>query len=76
MQAKLDQLKALYRTAEAIGEEALTRHFDQLSQRQRDLIRDYFEQAGLGRTSGGWGISDADSTPRVSPRSTPLPPPY
>jgi len=76
MQAKLDQLKALYRTAEAIGEEALTRHFDQLSQRQRDLIRDYFEQAGLGRTSGGLGISDADSTPRVSPRSTPLPPPY
>ena len=44
----LDQLKALYRTAEAIGEEALTRHFDQLSQRQRNLIHEYFEQAGPG----------------------------
>lgn len=42
-QAKLDQLKALYRTAEAIGEEAMARHFDQLSQRQRDLICGYFE---------------------------------
>src|SRR5262249_60299510 len=42
----LDQLKALYRTAEALGEEALTRNFDQLSQRQRDLVHEYFEQAG------------------------------
>jgi hypothetical protein len=72
----LDQLKALYRTAEAIGEEALTRHFDQLSQRQRDLIREYFEQAGPGSTSGGRGIRDADPTPRASPRSTPLRPPH
>lgn len=60
-QAKLDQLKALYRTAEAIGEEAMARHFDQLSQRQRDLICGYFEQAGLGRTGGGPGISGAAS---------------
>ena len=48
----LDQLKALYRTAEAIGEEALTRHFDQLSQRQRGLIREYFEQAASSKTTG------------------------
>jgi hypothetical protein len=53
-QAKLDQLKALYRTAGAIGEEALTKHFDQLSQHQHELIREYFEQAGLGRTGNGW----------------------
>jgi len=76
MQAKLDQLNALYRTAEAIGEEALTRHFDRLSQRQGDLIREYFQQARLGRTAGGRGISDADSTWRASPRSTPLVPPH
>jgi hypothetical protein len=76
MQAKLDQLKALYRTAEAIGEGALAKHFDQLSQRQHDLVRDYFEQAGFGCTGGGWGISDADSTSRVSPRTTPLRPPH
>ncbi len=59
IQAKLDQLKDLYVTAEAIGEDALTRHFDQLSQRQRELIREYFEQAGLGRTGDGWGTSNA-----------------
>jgi hypothetical protein len=47
-QAKLEQIKDLYLTAEAIGEEALVKHFDQLSQRQRSLIREYFEQAGLG----------------------------
>jgi len=46
-QAKLDQLKDLYLTAEAIGEDALVRHFDEVSQRQRDLIRDYFKQQGL-----------------------------
>ena len=45
--AKLDQLKDLYLTAEAIGEDALMRHFDEVSQRQRDLIRDYFKQPGL-----------------------------
>ena len=75
MQAKLDQLKALYRTAEAIGEEALTRHFDRLSQRQGDLIREYFEQARLRRT-GARGISDADSYSRASPRSASLLPPH
>lgn len=45
--AKLDQIKDLYLTAEAIGEDALVRHFDEVSQRQRDLIRDYFKQPGL-----------------------------
>jgi len=45
--AKLDQLKDLYLTAEAIGEDALVRHFDQVSQRQRDLIREYFKESGL-----------------------------
>ncbi len=40
--AKLDQIKDLYLTAEAIGEDALVRHFDEVSQRQRDLIREYY----------------------------------
>jgi hypothetical protein len=75
-QAKLDQIEALYRTAGAIGEEALTRHFDQLSQRQYELIREYFEQAGLGRTGGSRGISAADPAPWVSARSTPFLPPH
>ena len=43
--AKLDQLKDLYLTAEAIGEDALDKHFDQVSQRQRELIREFFERS-------------------------------
>ncbi len=42
--AKLDQIKDLYLTAEAIGEDALTKHFEQVSERQRQLIREYFDQ--------------------------------
>ena len=48
--AKLEQLKDLYLTAEAIGEEALDKHFDQVSQRQRQLIREFFDRSG---PSGG-----------------------
>jgi hypothetical protein len=48
--AKLDQIKDLYLTAEAIGEDALDKHFDQVSQRQRELIREFFERSG---PSGG-----------------------
>jgi hypothetical protein len=44
--AKLEQLKDLYLTAEAIGEDALDKHFDQVSQRQRQLIREFFERSG------------------------------
>jgi hypothetical protein len=50
-QEKLEQLKDLYLTAEAIGEDALVKHFDQLSQMQRSLIREFFEKAGLGSSS-------------------------
>jgi hypothetical protein len=41
---KLDQIKDLYLTAEAIGEDALNRHFQQVSDRQRQLIKEYFDQ--------------------------------
>jgi hypothetical protein len=41
---KLDQIKDLYLTAEAIGEDALTQHFEQVSERQRQLIKEYFDQ--------------------------------
>jgi hypothetical protein len=44
--AKLEQIKDLYLTAEAIGEDALDKHFDQVSQRQRQLIREFFERSG------------------------------
>jgi hypothetical protein len=48
-QEKIEQIKDLYLTAEAIGEDALGRHFEELHQRQRSLIREFFEKAGLGQ---------------------------
>jgi hypothetical protein len=44
--AKLDQIKELYLTAEAIGEDALDKHFDQVSARQRELIKEFFDRSG------------------------------
>jgi hypothetical protein len=49
--AKMDRIKDLYLTAEAIGEDALSTHFEQVSERQRQLIRDYFDRNG-GRPEG------------------------
>jgi hypothetical protein len=46
--AKLDKLKDLYLTAEAIGEDALDKHFDQVSQRQRELIQEFFGRSDSG----------------------------
>jgi hypothetical protein len=46
---KLDQIKDLLITAEAIGEANLDRHFDRVSMRQRELIREFFDQAAPGR---------------------------
>jgi hypothetical protein len=41
--AKLEQIKDLYLTAEAIGEDALDKHFEQVSHRQRELIKEFFD---------------------------------
>jgi hypothetical protein len=46
---KMDQIKDLYLTAEAIGEDALDKNFDLVSDRQRQLIREYFNQLGVSR---------------------------
>ena len=46
--AKLDQIKDLYLTADAIGEDALDMHFDQVSQRQRELIEEFFRNSAPG----------------------------
>jgi len=48
--AKMDQIKDLYLTAEALGEDALDKHFELVSDRQRQLIREYFTEAGETRT--------------------------
>jgi hypothetical protein len=45
---KLDQIKDLMLMAEAIGEQNLDRHFEQVSQRQRELIREFFDRAVPG----------------------------
>jgi hypothetical protein len=52
-EAKLDQIKDLYLTAEAIGEDALDKHFDQVSQRQRELIREFFLRSESGGPGSG-----------------------
>jgi hypothetical protein len=44
-EAKLDQIKDLYFTAEAIGEDALDKHFDKVSERQRELIKEFFQRS-------------------------------
>lgn len=46
----LDQIKDFYLTAEAIGPENLDRHVEELLERQRQLISDYFKEAGLQET--------------------------
>jgi hypothetical protein len=43
----LDQIKDFYLTAEAIGPENLDRHIEQLLERQRQLISEYFKETGL-----------------------------
>jgi hypothetical protein len=48
---KLEQLKDLYLTAEAIGEQNVDKHFDQLLAQQRELISDYFGQSAAAQPS-------------------------
>lgn len=43
----LDQIREFYLTAAAISPENLDRHFDELLERQRELISEYFKEAGL-----------------------------
>jgi hypothetical protein len=47
---KLEQLKDLYLTAEAIGEQNVDKHFDQIMAQQRELISEYFRQSGPARS--------------------------
>ncbi len=64
----LEQLKDLYLTAEAIGEENVDKHFDHLLAQQRELISEYFRQAGeSGPTVASprdGQAADAGATPR------------
>ncbi len=50
---KLEQIKDLYLTAEAIGEENVDKHFDQLLAQQRELIGEFFRQSAAARHGDG-----------------------
>jgi hypothetical protein len=64
----LEQLRDLYLTAEAIGEQNVDKHFDQILARQRELISEYFRQsaaAGPGGPQPG-GPQPGQSGPAVA----------
>jgi hypothetical protein len=68
---KLEQLKDLYLTAEAIGEQNVDKHFDQLLAQQRELISDYFGQSATaqpGVTGPGAGGVAGPRDGRVAER--------
>jgi hypothetical protein len=52
-QQKLSQIKDLYREAGEMGDAELSAHWEELRLRQQELIREYFEQAGLGSADIG-----------------------
>lgn len=68
---KLEQIKDLYLTAEAIGEANVDKHFDQLLAQQRELISDYFGQPG----PGGLAAPGQAETEPGAPRDPGPPPP-
>jgi hypothetical protein len=45
---KLEKIKDLYLTVEAIGDDNVGKHFDELMTRQRELISEYFKETGIG----------------------------
>jgi hypothetical protein len=63
---KLEQIKDLYLTAEAIGEENVDKHFDQLLAQQRELISEYFRQSAAARHGDGLPTQAAASP--IEPR--------
>src|SRR5262249_35105283 len=65
---KLEQIKDLYLTAEAIGEANVDKHFDQLLAQQRELISDYFRQPGPAGPAGG---AQAEG-PKTPPEGVPV----
>ncbi len=62
---KLEQLRDLYLTAEAIGEQNLDKHFNQLMAQQRQLISEYFGESGAARPAVA-SDGQADPQPAAS----------
>ena len=66
--SKLEQIKDLYLTAEAIGEENVDKHFDHLMAQQRELISEYFKQSNTtrpGAPADQAGADQADAAGQV-----------
>jgi hypothetical protein len=60
----LDQIKDLYQTVEKIGDERLDMHFEQLLERQRQLIHEYFSgPSPQGPGAPGAGAREGASAP-------------
>jgi hypothetical protein len=62
-EAALGQVKELYMTAEALGEEILDKHYERLLERQRQLISEYFKESGFG-DSGTSQVSVSGESPQ------------
>jgi hypothetical protein len=60
---KLEQIKDLYLTAEAIGEDNVDKHFDHLLAQQRELISEYFRRSGAGSGPGAEPGRPGDGKP-------------
>ena len=63
----LGQITDLYQTAERISPAGLDSHFEQLLERQRELITEYF------RESGGLGSAGTSSEPQAEPAAQAIP---
>jgi hypothetical protein len=72
---KLEQLKDLYLTAEAIGERNPDRHFDELMAQQRQLISDYFGQPGQPGAPPSAAASPRDGEAEPRPGNGEVTPP-
>ena len=59
---KLAQIKDFYLTAEAIGEENVDKHFDQLLAQQRELIGQYFKDSAVRRSDAGQVAPEDEAT--------------
>ncbi len=70
----LGQIRDLYQTAETVSQDSLDRHFDQLLERQRELISEYFKESldsagaasaavptGSGSAFAAFGFDSAES---------------
>jgi hypothetical protein len=59
---KLEKIKDLYLTVEAIGDDNVGKHFDELMTRQRELISEYFKETGIGKGPRDSTQTDQPST--------------